>query len=541
MQPFFYHGLLNPMPHMKWNTGLLLLAVFLTPIALAQPSPTTTPSPIDTAEIPLGQLFESRVAGIELRPPAGGTLVRQIEGGDLVRFVYADKNWDLKIRMVHPAKPIPLSLAPIGNLSGGLVEMTVADVKTQDPTAEILLQEVKEYPPYKVGMIAARCNAGTDRRLIQQAIFRSDDQNFYILQFTTLGRRRDDNSPNDDPNEVLAAATFEKVLGTVLLIDRQQLKKEQDERLYRTRGLFTQWDEKKLRSVLIPEQFLRIMRDGKDAGYVQVNERIANHAGNDGVEIELRSHITIEADAPVAPTIVPSPTGMLVPTPVTPAVQLTVPAGPITTDRQSKLFVTFDRWHEDWSIITNFDNGTGLPATISSELGNSDMQLRRILDRQKAAVMWKEPGKHDQQPPVIEKQKYTLSVSQYTKTQASRPVERELPVFYLPQALGQLLPRLLPLDDAQGYMFASYVSNQREVMARYIDVLPEQEIELDGEKFQAIPIKDRIGVEGTGTTHYLTRHGQWLGSISDDQKLVVLPTDANTIRKTWKNAQLTVR
>jgi len=155
-------------------------------------------------------------------------------------------------------------------------------------------------------------------------------------------------------------------------------------------------------------------------------------------------------------------------------------------------------------------------------------------------VMWKEPGKHDQQPPIIEKQKYTLSVSQYTRTQASAPVERELPVFYLPQALGNLLPRLLPLDDAEGYMFAFYVSNQREVMARYIDVLPEQEVELDGQKMQAIPVKDRIGVEGAGTTHYLTRHGQWLGSVSDDQKLVVLPTDADTIRKTWKDARLTI-
>jgi hypothetical protein len=516
----------------------LLLLPFIAYAALSQAVPSTLPTTAPTADIELGQLFESRVAGIQFQPPAGGTLVRQIEGGDLVRFVYPEKNWDLKVRVVHLAKPVPLSFIPTPNLSGGLLEMTVADLKTRDPSADVLLQEVKDFPPYQAGMLAARCNAGVDRGLVQEAIFKSDDQTFYTLQLTTPARSRDQKGDDDDPGEVLAAATFEKMLGTVKLIDRQQLKQEQDQRLIRTRGLFAIWDEKKLRSILIPDQYLRVVRDGKDAGYVQVSEHVANHAGNDGVEIVLRSQMTLEPAAPVVPSTPapPAPTGIVVPTAAPVAPPIAEPL-PIKSIRQTTMFVTFDRWHEDWSIITTFDNGHGPPA-MSSELGNSDMQLRRILDREKAAAMWKEPGKHDQQPPVIEKQKYTLSVSQYTKTQAGSPVVRELPVFYLPQALGQLLPRLLPLNDSQTYMFASYVNNQREVMARYVDVMPEQEVDLEGQKVQAVPVRDRIGVEGAGTTHYLTRQGQWLGSVSDDRKLMVLPTDADSIRKIWKDAQL---
>jgi hypothetical protein len=521
-----------------WKLSLLFLP-FLAFAAFAQPVSSTEPAIAETGDADLGPLFESRVAGIQFQPPAGGTLVRQIEGGDLVRFVYPQKGWDLKVRIVHLAKPLPLSFTPTANLSGGLLEMTVADLKASDPSAEILLQEVKDFPPYQAGMIAARCNAGIDRGLIQQAIFRSDNQTFYMLLFATPGRPRNDHSPGDNPGEVLAAATFEKVLATVKLIDRQQLKKEQDQRLIRTRGLFAIWDEKKIRSILIPQQYLRVVRDQKDAGYVLVTEHVANHAGNDGVEIELRSHITIEPDAPVAASAAPSitpPQGIVVPS-ADPVAPPTAAPTTVTTNRQSTMFVTFDRGHEDWSIITAFDSGQGEP-TISSELGNSDMILRRILDREKAAQMWKEPGKHDQQPPVIERQKYTLSVAQYTKTQAGTPVVRELPVFYLPQALGQLLPRLLPLSDPQTYMFASYVSNQREVMARYVDVLEEQDVELDGQHMQAVPVRDRIGVEGAATTHYLTPQGQWLGSVSDDGKLMVLPTDADSIRKTWKDAQL---
>src|ERR1019366_8951838 len=218
-----------------WKFSLLFVPL-LACAATGQAIPATQPAIVDAGNTDLGPVFESRVAGIQFQPPAGGTLIRQIEGGDLVRFVYPQKGWDLKVRVVHLAKPLPLSFAPTTNLSGGLLEITVADLKASDPTAEILLHEVKEFPPYQAGMIAARCNAGIARGLVQQAIFRSDDQTFYMLVLTTPARRRDDHSPGDNPGEILAAATFEKVLASVKLIDRQQLKKEQDQRLIRTRG-----------------------------------------------------------------------------------------------------------------------------------------------------------------------------------------------------------------------------------------------------------------------------------------------------------------
>ena len=49
-----------------------------------------------------------------------------------------------------------------------------------------------------------------------------------------------------------------------------------------------------------------------------------------------------------------------------------------------------------------------------------------------------------------------------TKVNAE-PVTRTLPPFYLPQALGHLLPRLVPLKEPKSYMFASWVGETREV------------------------------------------------------------------------------
>jgi len=118
-------------------------------------------------------------------------------------------------------------------------------------------------------------------------------------------------------------------------------------------------------------------------------------------------------------------------------------------------------------------------------------------------------------------------------------VERRLPPFYLPQAMAHLLPRVLPRWEPKGYLFASYVTDQHEVAKRYVDVGDEQEVTLGGQKVRAIPIKDRIGLEGSVTTHYVSPQGAYLGSVNEDSKLTILPTDRATLEKMWANANLT--
>ena len=55
----------------------------------------------------------------------------------------------------------------------------------------------------------------------------------------------------------------------------------------------------------------------------------------------------------------------------------------------------------------------------------------------------------------------------------------------------------------------------------------------------AIPIRDRLGLEGSVTTHYITPEGDYLGSINPDSKIVIVPTDAPTLQKMWKDVNLT--
>jgi hypothetical protein len=131
------------------------------------------------------------------------------------------------------------------------------------------------------------------------------------------------------------------------------------------------------------------------------------------------------------------------------------------------------------------------------------------------------------------------------------PFEQDLPAFYIPQALGHLLPRLLPLDDPQTYMFATYVPDgdhgSPAVMLRYVDVEPAAPVRWQGRTIIASAVKDHVGLEGAVTTHYLNPDdGSYLGSVTSSQDKdgneiteMVLPTDEATLRRLWPKCNLT--
>jgi hypothetical protein len=493
---------------------ILLLAIGWGSVSLGQTRPTTGPDvaiapstqPAGGEQIAMGDPVADHLAGIQLTAPAGGTLIRQINSGDILRFVYADRGWDIHVKMTQSSKPVPLSAVRDVNGVGGLLELTVDQLKSANPSAQMLTAEVKEYPPYQVGVVVARYHAGIDQVLAQQALVRLDDQTYYVIQFTSAAGK----------DEAAARQAFDLVLGTVKLLDRADLKKEQDQRLYRTEEFLSLMTEKQIRAVLQPQQLLRVIRDGKDVGYVRVTEKPATHANQDGVEVVLRSRIMTTPAAGADGT--PAKTGQI--------------------DRLATFFVAFDRHSEDWSVITTMNDGTTGPQT-TTELGNSNLEVHHVLDADAVRSHEVVDPKDPKQPPVRTIEKYTLSVNNYSKQHTSVPVDREIPSkFYLPQAIGELLPRLVPLDDPKTYMFAAYVSDAHEVMARYVDVETMQDVELDGRMQRAFVVKDRIGVDGSVTKHYLTRDGQWLGSVNEDQKLTVLPTDAETILMLWKDAKL---
>jgi len=481
----------------------------------------------------LGAPFEDPAAGIAFSPPAGAKEIRGLPGDVIVRYVDDDRHWvlavtkmtfDHPVRLSNPAaaKPAPDAM----KTSKGIVDLLADKLKSDAPSAEILRQDVITVAGLDVGMLAARYTVAPQTNLTQQAIFKADDQNFYLFNLTTPAPRV--GPLGNDPNVQASVATFTDMIDTVRLLEQTSVREEQVDRLIHTRTLFVNWTPEKIKSVLVKEQWLRLMRDGRDVGYSYVVEEVARDlprpgqkeseftGGDEGALIGIRSRA--------------------------------VPRAGVRVDSESWMWVSFDRKHEKWSTTEYIDRGkdaSGKPQIDHvGNVGSTDEEAETVFD--KTLIGHPEqigPGKDDvdkSQPPFRRTEVYKLNAEQFGKDQSSAPFVQQLPVFYIPQALADLLPRLVPRKEAAKYMFATYVPDAARpaVMARYVDVGLEQEATLGGQKILAIPVRDRIGLEGSVTTHYVSAAGEYLGSMNPDTKVEIIPSDSATLERLWKDVDL---
>jgi hypothetical protein len=81
-------------------------------------------------------------------------------------------------------------------------------------------------------------------------------------------------------------------------------------------------------------------------------------------------------------------------------------------------------------------------------------------------------------------------------------------------------------------------------MARYVEVLPIQQVNFRGQTFDAVPITDKITLDGPVTTYYMGLDGKYVGSTTtytDGDKTTtveVIPSDSQTIEHIWSHPDL---
>jgi len=559
---------MNPMTHLRRtlivaaaSAALLIGSVSVLAQAPAQQVTAGGQNPNDL----LGAQFESESGGISLRLPRGfRQLQSQNSGDDIGQFGDAKRKWELKITRIMRQTPTNLA-STVDNFAKpipGLLEQTVNNLRRDLSGCTVLRQDLtniadpglgESNPDSKVaannvGMIAIRYSGVGRHFLSQQAIIQATDRLFYLITLTnpipdTAGPKL----PTSD-DERSAVQTFRQMLDTVRLLDTAGIRREQDDRLVRTRRLLLELKNKKrLERVLVPEQWLRITRNGRDIGYSYITEQQAAGVPKPRKPVEVLRGDPIKIEKGDGFLI-----GIRSRTISTPEVvvdganpELSKPKGPVQIDNATWLFVSPDQKLEDWSRITVVDDGAvdkeGKPAARAiKEFGSSTIQTKTELEPDLIGGSKQDP----KQPPAMIREHHRLDVTTITDTGASEPISQELPVFYLPQATGHLLARLLPLTphslhDEQSYMFATYVADTRQVMSRYVEVGKEGDFEFAGQTIHAVPVSDRLGWRGSITTHYMTRDGRYLGSENKDTHTVIVPTDAATLLGIWRSANLT--
>jgi hypothetical protein len=515
----------------RFSTVMLLVCLCsaLAPVARGQTStppvlegrPDADPNDAGRSSVNLGGVFESQSAGLAFRAPADCKQLRRPGADEIVQFVNDQKRWHLRVHRIQFGQPVPIATRKDPRTQKdvpGLLDMTLEQFQLDKPGAEVLREEVVPIGDTLVGMIAARYSEGLETFLHQQALLRQGERTYAIFTMTSPAPRGGGGGDEiaQDPRVRDAVETFNAVVDSVHVLDQSHVREEQQQRLYRTRALVLNVTENRLRNALIKEQWLRMIdAKGRDVGYLYVVEEVAadlpkNKAPRkpsraEGVRIGIRSR--------------------------------TLPEAGLQIDAEQWMWMAFDKRHEQWSAAASVKKGA--VETYVSEFGVSDHRERRSYIKDARHGELRPDGSKDVNQPGVEVDEfYVLNVTHVSKQATAEPVQRTLPVFYIPQALGHLLPRLLPLFEQKGYMFASYVSENREVMSRYVDVEREEQVQLGGKSLRAIPIRDRIGLEGAVTTHYMSPDGAYLGSVNEETKITILPTDRATLLSIWKDADL---
>jgi len=514
----------------------------LDPLSNVQPeqSPTTNPSE------DLSPAFNSTIGGISLRPPAGMELVVRMDPTHLAQWRDTDnqRSWSMVLSRIVLQDATPLTTERhFGQPVRGLLEMTLESLQNALPGARILRNDVTNLagaelpgqddadnskdgkPKPNVGLIVARYTASGVPQLKQQAIIRGNDHLYYMVEFTTPGSKAIDDKSPEDPREREAVTIFQKVLDNVHLLDTSKVREEQEKRLFATRAFLTNLTPGKLRRAIVPEQWFRILIHGKDVGYTYVVEQLAGGLPEPDEDLVKRAREgKLSDDEKSRPLLLPR---------ITPGDDILIGVksrliadgprsdksiGPIQTDSETWMFVTADRKHEDWSRLIVQHEQTRKKDAFAEELGTSDQHLVGL------------------------KVGATLTVTQNANAVNLPPINQEVPPFFLPAAVAHLLPRLFDVREQKQYAFASFVGERREVVMRYVDVGPAQEVELDGAVCKVIPITDRIGFDGPPTIHYLSAdpgpdgHRQDLGSENKQTSTVVLTSDFSSIQKIWASA-----
>ena len=519
---------------MKFRTlirGCLVLAA-ASSLALAQQPPAAADLPIlrdrpDAATVALeggellGPHFSNQAAGISLRGLAGAKELRGGPGSDvIVEYNHEAMGWNLSVSKATLRAGRVLKDSADGHQIG-MLSATVDDFKQMHGDAEVLRKDVIDNADGEVGLCVLRYLQGTHHKLLQQAIFPASDQLYYIVSLLSpAGNAKGvpDDPAKTDPDERRAAGFFRQVTDSVKLLDRSSIRKDQEQRLLHTRSfLDVLHGPGLLKKAIVPEQYARLVRDGKDIGYTCTFETAMERDTRPGVLVSMRARTTPEIGTVAVVT--------------------------------SEMFVSLDWRNESWHHIGN--SRAAKRQTQNTELGVSNVASRLVVDRAATTAASVEPTRGT----VREEEEYTLEVRTAARltiegrppqSMSGTPLKKKLPPWYLPQAAQKMLPRLLPLDKPQTYFFYTYISDRREVMARFVEVMPVEEVTFAGKRLQAVQIYDRVGWDGPPTIHYMSPEGNYLGNTTTytgalpaaTTTVQVIPTSAAEIKRIWPDADV---
>ncbi len=409
-----------------------------------------TPSSPDgpSAKGKLDQAYIDGSFGFTLRPPAGSTCDPEKKklgpaNYEIVRFNQPQHDWYLSVRLSQDARPPDARI---------ITDKLITNLKEQYADVELLSQENTRIAGRQAALSAVCFTFGEpvsltqDKKkqwLHQQAVIQEKPGECFALVLLTSFEDRS-----------IATKTFERIVQSFEFRRTAQQEQHMRKALDRGEKLIQSVAEKKLNlsDHLLKETYLLIKRNGKEIGFLGMQEEPVNVQGHEGVRLYHWNWI-FEDDGGIS-------------------------------NFNHLMYLSADLKKEEWEYRMQMltPPGTGV-------------QRKVLLDIESA---------------VRQKDKLLIEYPKKLETMEREDKVLEVGKSYAPAALMSLLPRLVDLNSPELYAFSTYEHDRRGLILRTMEVVGQQQILAKGQSIQAWKLQDSEGLPPPITSIYVDKKGQIL-------------------------------
>ncbi|MCC7205209.1 MAG: hypothetical protein IT441_09025 [Phycisphaeraceae bacterium] len=391
-----------------------------------QPSPAKAAAPSADDNLLSEQRWDEQAHGLSLRPPLGAKL-QQSNSADALLVIAGQEGYSIELyyRQIKPGEEIaPYVTSDAANPKSSQLNTVSTDTVQLDIQAveQMALHQVSAAHPQAVQIDRGKFSVGNDPgsllyfRLVNQdnsawvlghAYLLLDPQSFVMLRLL---------APEAKFKQV--RPVFEAVARSLAVEDpavRDQLRKQQ---VQQGQAWLQSLTPDRISKAVLPEQWFRMLDEGKDVGYLRITQRTGRRLSFDGVEIQVQSRVEVDQQA---------------------------------IDTLSTMFLSNAQDYEDWSTKTTVRSLTPSPAPKGNAPPPPD-----VISAAETGVRTK-GGITVTRQNVTGTNKYTWDVP---------------PEGYLPQVLVYLMPSLLPRDKPATMGFYAYYPANGAISYRLIQVQP---------------------------------------------------------------------
>jgi hypothetical protein len=402
----------------------------------------------DAAKGKLAEPYVDGSFGFALRPPAGSTCKAEKKmlgpaNYEITRFSQPQYDWFLSVRLSQDARPPDAEL---------LSEKLVDNLQEQYEDIKALSHKDTQIAGRRGARLAVRFTFSEPVSLSdyekkawlhQQAVIQKEPGECFALILLT---------PFDDRD--IATETFDRIVQSFEIKRTPQDEKRLHEALERGTRLLQSIAEDKnsFSDKLIKETFLLIERDGKEVGFIGMQEEAVNLEGRRGVRLYHWNWI-FEDNGGVS-------------------------------NYNHVMYFSTNLMQEEWEYRMQMITPPG-----------SGIQRQVLLDMESA---------------LRRKDKLLIEYPKKLETMERDNKVLEVGASYAPSGLLSLFPRLVDLDSPELYAFSSYDQDRRGLILRTIKIVGREKILNRGQSTQAWKLEDSEGLTPPVTSIYVDRTGQIL-------------------------------